>query len=137
MKQFAIALACGSMLAGCATMAQEPPQSASAAPVNSVESTDEGIIRDLLAQMSLERKVAQLVMPDIGSISVEDVAKYRFGTVLNGGNSGPNGDDLAPAQEWLKLADAYWDASTQPLPDGEPAIPVLWGTDAVHGRHRC
>ncbi|MEO0419098.1 MAG: glycoside hydrolase family 3 N-terminal domain-containing protein [Pseudomonadota bacterium] len=133
MKQFAIALACGSMLAGCATMAQDPPQSASAAPANSVESTDEGIIRDLLAQMSLERKVAQLVMPDIGSISVEDVAKYRFGTVLNGGNSGPNGDDLAPAQEWLKLADAYWDASIQPLPDGEPAIPVLWGTDAVHG----
>ncbi|MEM7702385.1 MAG: glycoside hydrolase family 3 N-terminal domain-containing protein [Pseudomonadota bacterium] len=133
MKQFAIALACGSMLAGCATMAQNPPQSASAAPVNSIELTDEGYLEGLLTRMSVERKVAQLVMPDIGSITVEDVAKYRFGTVLNGGNSGPNGDDLAPVKDWLDLADAYWDATIAPLENGEPAIPVLWGTDAVHG----
>ena len=95
--------------------------------------TDEADLEELLSKMSLERKVAQLIMPDIGSISVEDVAKYRFGTVLNGGNSGPNRDDLAPVKDWLDLADAYWDASVAPLENGEPAIPVLWGTDAVHG----
>ncbi|UAB79815.1 glycoside hydrolase family 3 C-terminal domain-containing protein [Erythrobacter sp. SCSIO 43205] len=83
--------------------------------------------------MSVERKVAQIVMPDISSITPADVEKYRFGTILNGGNSGPNNNDFAPAPEWLELADAYWDASVKPLSGGEPAIPVLWGTDAVHG----
>ncbi|WP_379920909.1 glycoside hydrolase family 3 N-terminal domain-containing protein [Erythrobacter sp. R86502] len=87
----------------------------------------------LLARMSLERKVSQLVMPDIGAITPDDVRSYRFGTILNGGNSGPYGNDKAPAADWLKLADEYWAASTAPLPDGEPAIPAVWATDAVHG----
>jgi beta-glucosidase len=90
-------------------------------------------VEALLARMSLERKVAQLVMPDISAITPDDVRTYRFGTILNGGNSGPGGNDLAPAPEWLALADSFWEASTAPLPGGEPAIPVLWATDAVHG----
>lgn len=89
----------------------------------------------LLARMSLERKVAQLVMPDISAITAEDVRAYRFGTILNGGNSGPGGNDLAPAPEWLALADAMWEASAAPLPGDEPAIPALWATDAVHGHN--
>lgn len=125
------------VLSGCS---QASLQSASSAPAPAPVAVEaepalegEAQIADLLSRMSLERKVAQLIMPDIGSITPEDVAEYRFGTVLNGGNSGPNGDDFAPAPEWLALADAYWDASVQPLPGDEPAIPVLWGTDAVHG----
>lgn len=87
----------------------------------------------LLASMSLERKVAQIIQPDIGSITPADMREYRFGTILNGGNSGPYGNDKGPAADWLKLADEYWEASTAPLPNGEPAIPTLWATDAVHG----
>ncbi|MFN3863461.1 MAG: glycoside hydrolase family 3 N-terminal domain-containing protein [Erythrobacter sp.] len=87
----------------------------------------------MLAAMSLERKVAQIIMPDIGSITAKDVRRYRFGTILNGGNSGPYGNDKAPAADWLKLADEFWVASTAPLPGGEPVIPVVWATDAVHG----
>ncbi len=87
----------------------------------------------LLARMSLEHKVAQIIMPDIGSITPADVKQYRFGTILNGGNSGPYGNDKAPAADWLKLADEYWEASSAPLPDGEPVIPAIWATDAVHG----
>ena len=87
----------------------------------------------LVSRMTLEHKVAQLIMPDISTITPEDVRKYRFGTILNGGNSGPGGNDLAPANAWLALADAMWEASVAPLPNGEPAIPLLWGTDAVHG----
>ena len=87
----------------------------------------------LLAQMSVERKVAQIVMPDISAITPEDMRTYRFGTILNGGNRGPGGNDKAAAPQWLALADAYWAASTAPLPSGESAIPALWATDAVHG----
>src|SRR3546814_19862168 len=86
--------------------------------------------------MSLEHKVAQLIQPDIGSITPADVREYRFGSVLNGGNSGPGGDDLAPAPEWLALADAFSEASTAPLPGGELAIPALWATAAMHGQSR-
>ncbi len=92
-----------------------------------------GTPEELLARMSLEHKVAQIIMPDIGSITPADVQRYRFGTILNGGNSGPYGNDKAPAADWLKLADEYWEASSAPLPDGEPAIPAIWATDAVHG----
>ncbi|MEL6957113.1 MAG: glycoside hydrolase family 3 N-terminal domain-containing protein, partial [Pseudomonadota bacterium] len=83
--------------------------------------------------MSLERKVAQLIQPQINSFTAEDMERYRFGSFLNGGNGGPGGDEFAPALEWLALADEMWDASTAPLPDGEPVIPTMWGTDAVHG----
>lgn len=90
-------------------------------------------IAELLSQMSVEHKVAQLIMPDISTISPEDVRTYRFGAILNGGNSGPGGDDLAATAEWLALADAFWEASVAPLPGDEPVIPTLWATDAVHG----
>lgn len=113
--------------------AQEQPQPQAAAPAGTADHA--AAVDALLARMSLERKVAQLIMPDIASITPEDVRRYRFGTILNGGNSGPGGNDLAPAPAWLKLADAMWEASTAPLPNGEPAIPALWATDAVHGHN--
>ena len=123
-------LACGAMLrallAGCNAAPDLRPASA---PVARAANTPEA----LLARLSLEHKIAQIIMPDSGSITPEDVRQYRFGTILNGGNSGPYCNDKAPAADWLKLADAFWEASTAPLPDGEPAIPALWATDAVHG----
>lgn len=123
-------LLCGAMLGSLVAGCNEAPEVRSAsAPMARAANTPEA----LLARMSLEHKVAQIIMPDIGSITPADVGQYRFGTILNGGNSGPYGNDKAPAADWLKLADAYWDASTAPLPNGEPAIPALWATDAVHG----
>ena len=95
--------------------------------------SNEARVRAIVSRMSLERKVAQLVMPDISTITPDDVRQYRFGTILNGGNSGPGGDDLAPAKAWLALADTLWEASVAPHANGEPVIPLLWGTDAVHG----
>jgi beta-glucosidase len=112
-------------LSACATTPVALPAAASLDEATAIDA--------LVSRMSLERKVAQLIMPDIASITPADMRAYRFGSILNGGNSGPGGNDKAPAPEWLALADAYWDASTAPLPGGEPAIPALWATDAVHG----
>jgi beta-glucosidase len=83
----------------------------------------------LLRAMSLEARVGQVIQADINSVTPAQVREYRLGSVLNGGNSGPGGNDFAPTREWLALADAFHDASMA----AEPAIPVLWGTDAVHG----
>nr|WP_314446236.1 glycoside hydrolase family 3 N-terminal domain-containing protein [uncultured Sphingomonas sp.] len=117
------------VLAGCASTGINPtPASAPLA----AESEDARIAA-LLARMSLERKVAQLIQPQINSVTPEEMRAYRYGSYLNGGNGGPYGNEFAPAADWLKLADEMWDASTAPLPGGEPAIPTIWGTDAVHG----
>ncbi len=107
-------------LGGCATVTTPSP---------------EARIDALMARMSVEQKVAQIVMPDISTITADDVRKYQFGTILNGGNSGPGGKDAAPAADWLALADAYWEASSAPRADGGPSIPTLWATDAVHGHN--
>lgn len=92
----------------------------------------EARVQAILARMTVEQKVGQIIQADIASVTPEDVRRYRLGSVLNGGNSGPGGDDLAPAEKWLELADAFYDASMGVVV-GEPAIPIVWGTDAVHG----
>ena len=121
------------LLAGCAAVpqAERSVQSVSADASGVLSEAEQ--IEALVARMSLERKVAQLLQPQINSFTAEDMRRYRFGSYLNGGNGGPYGDEFAPASQWLKLADEMWDASTAPLPDGEPVIPTIWGTDAVHG----
>lgn len=130
--QLAAGAGLAALLAGCSAPA--PLASTGAPPAADTAATAAAASPEqLLARMSLARKVAQIIMPDIGAITPADVRKYRFGTILNGGNSGPYGDDLAPAADWLKLADEYWEASTASLPKGEPVIPAVWATDAVHG----
>lgn len=89
-------------------------------------------IADLLAKMTLEEKVGQVVQGDIASVTPADVKRYHLGSVLNGGNSAPNNDEFAPASEWLKLADQFYAASVDKS-DGGVGVPVIWGTDAVHG----
>jgi beta-glucosidase len=92
----------------------------------------EGQIDRLIARMSLEQKVGQVIQGDIASITPSDVRKYHLGSVFNGGNSDPGGHYNAPARDWLALADAFWDASTSDDPK-LPRIPAIWGIDAVHG----
>lgn len=88
----------------------------------------------LLAAMSIEQKVGQIIQGDIGSTTPEDVATYHLGSVLNGGSSSPGGDEFGPASAWVAAADAYYDASMRPN-GALPRIPVIWGSDAVHGHN--
>ncbi|CAN5389481.1 exo 1,3/1,4-beta-D-glucan glucohydrolase [soil metagenome] len=88
----------------------------------------------LIARMSTEDKVGQMIQVDIGSIKPADVETFKIGSILNGGNSGPYDDELAPPAKWLKLADEYYDASMKRSDNG-PRIPIIWGTDAVHGNN--
>ena len=84
-----------------------------------VTATDEAKIAQLLKQMDPACKVGQVIQGDIASLTPEDVAKYNLGSVLNGGNSGPGGNDLAPAREWLRYADLFYAASMR----GRPGCP--------------
>ena len=88
----------------------------------------------LLAQMTLEQKIAQMIQPEIRNITVEDMRRYGFGSYLNGGGSFPNGDKHATPEDWIKLADDMYMASIDDSLDGS-TIPTMWGTDAVHGHN--
>jgi beta-glucosidase len=92
----------------------------------------EARIDGILKRMPIEEKVAQVIQPDINSITPEEVRRYKFGSILSGGNSAPGGKENAPPDAWLKLADAYWNASQSADWVGE-RIPLMWGIDAVHG----
>ncbi|MCL6250785.1 exo 1,3/1,4-beta-D-glucan glucohydrolase [Altererythrobacter sp. KTW20L] len=120
----------GVALSSCATAGTTTAAVSAATPW---EQGEDAVVADLLSRMSLERKVAQIIQPQINSFTAADMERYRFGSYLNGGNGGPYGDEFAPADRWLALADEMYEASVRPLPGGEPAIPVIWGTDAVHG----
>lgn len=93
---------------------------------------DEARIAALLQHMTVEEKVGQVIQADIGSVTPDDVRRYHLGSILNGGNSGPGGDDFALAPKWLALADAFYEASVDRSAGGS-GIPILWGIDAVHG----
>lgn len=90
-------------------------------------------ITDLMAGMTVEDKVGQLVQGDIASVTPDDVRHYRLGSILAGGNSDPGGRYDASPAEWLALADAFYDASMDTSKGGK-AIPLLFGIDAVHGQ---
>jgi beta-glucosidase len=94
----------------------------------------ESRVRQLLARMTVEEKVGQVVQADIASVTPEDVRKYRLGSILAGGNSDPGGDYHASAAQWVALADAFYRASMDTA-GGHNAIPVLFGIDAVHGHN--
>jgi beta-glucosidase len=86
----------------------------------------------LMARMSVEEKVGQMIQPEIRHLTAQDVKDYHIGSVLNGGGSVPNGNRYSKAADWLAIADAYYQASMDES-DGKVAIPIMWGTDAVHG----
>lgn len=92
-------------------------------------------IDDLLAKLSVKEKIGQIVQADMGSITAEEVREYRLGSVLAGGNSGPNGKPYANVTDWIASSDSYWDALMEPYEDGGINIPPLLGIDAVHGHN--
>ncbi len=89
-------------------------------------------VDDLLSRMTLEEKVGQIIQADISAVSPAQVREYNLGAILNGGGSAPGGDNRTTPDKWLALADEFWEASTD-TSDGGVGIPVIWGTDAVHG----
>jgi beta-glucosidase len=88
---------------------------------------------EILGKMTLAQKIGQMTQPEIKSVTPEDVRSYYLGSLLNGGGSWPNNDKHAKAADWLALANAYYDASM--ATDMAVKVPVVWGTDAVHGHN--
>ena len=123
------------LAASCATSPDveiDPAMWPAREPVFGDDAVLEERVAGLLARMTLEEKVGQVIQADIASVTPDEVREFNLGSVLNGGDSAPGNDNRASPQAWLDLADDFWDASTD-RSDGGVGIPVIWGTDAVHG----
>lgn len=81
-----------------------------------------------LEGMTAHQKIAQMIQAEISSVTPQQLAEYPLGAILNGGGCSPGNNKRASAGDWLALADAFFEAST-----AAGGIPVMWGTDAVHG----
>lgn len=131
------------LLAGCASAPLAPVAApsptvaeAGAWPQRTARPLDAAMerrIAGIVAGMSLEQKVGQMTQPDIRNITAQEVSQYHIGSVLNGGGAWPNNNKAAPVSEWADQAIAYTQARV--ATDGGVVIPVIWGTDAVHGHN--
>ena len=93
----------------------------------------EARIAQIVAGMTLQQKIGQMTQPDIRSITPDEVRQYYIGSILNGGGAWPGGKKQAAVSDWVALADAYYKASM--ATDMAVNVPVIWGTDAVHGHN--
>jgi len=81
----------------------------------------------LLAQMTLDEKIGQMVQVDLLALKdTGDIRKYFLGSMLSGGDSDPA--DNAPAT-WLKTVRELEAVALET----RLRIPLLYGIDAVHG----
>ncbi len=50
----------------------------------------EAEIANIVAQMTLEEKVGQMIQPNLTDVTPQEVADYKLGSLLNGGGAWPN-----------------------------------------------
>ena len=100
------------------------------APPNAATET---FVEQLLAHMTLEEKIGQMIQADIGSISPADLRAYKLGSILAGGGAAPGDNVRTTPQAWLDLTDAFFRAALTADSAAHPPIPILFGIDAVHG----
>ena len=83
----------------------------------------------LLARMTLEEKVGQMVQAEQDKIRDDgDVETYFLGSVLSGGDSDPKTNSL---KDWTDLYDRVQSRALKT----RLKIPLLYGIDAVHGHN--
>lgn len=127
------------LLAGAAMVAPAlaSQENASRWPVPETPATsysaDEARIREIVAGMTLEQKIGQMTQPNILTITPEEVRQYYIGSILNGGGAWPGMNKKSSVADWLALSDRYYRASMST--EMKVQVPVVWGTDAVHGHN--
>ena len=104
-KTLCVALLASTFLAGVASAESAAPSKApskakstaqpakwpAAKSLGLVDPATEAFVDSVLAKLTLEEKVGQLIQADIGSIKPEDLKTYPLGSILGGGSSPPLG----------------------------------------------
>jgi len=92
----------------------------------------EARVAAVLSSMTLDEKVGQMIQAEIQFVTPLEAAKYGLGSILNGGGSVPGKDKRAAPARWRELAGEF---ETAMRSRSGVAVPLLWGTDAVHGHN--
>lgn len=95
----------------------------------------EGKVQNILAQMTLEEKVGQMIQPNLDQVTPAEAKQYKLGSLLNGGGSWPNNTKQSQASDWVATADTYWLALEEAYAERGFRVPFMWATDAVHGHN--
>lgn len=99
---------------------------ASARPLSSFDSQVEA----LLAQMTLDEKIGQMIQADpTGLADPADVERYFLGSILSGGSSDPQEGNGIEA--WTR----QYESLQKRAFSTRLGIPILYGIDAVHGHN--
>lgn len=116
-----------------------------AMPAHVIDQEETAFVESRLSQMTTEEKVAQMLMLEHNALTVEEAKQYKIGGMLHGAGQAIffSKSSVSTACKkatylnlacWGELADAYWDALLfATWHDAAEPIPVLWGTDAMHG----
>lgn len=139
-RTLCVALLASTFLAS-ATVAAESPQAAAhaaqwptAKSQGLVDPATEAFVDGLLAKLTIEEKVGQVIQADISQIKPEDLKTYPLGSILGGGSSPPIGaPDRSPQKPWVDTARAFREGAAQR--QGGTPIPLMFGMDAVHGNN--
>ncbi len=92
----------------------------------------DGKAKALLARMTLDEKIGQMLQPDQSALKDPgDVQKYFLGSLLSGGGSGPKDKSKYTLAGWTDLVDGYQKLAMQT----RLGIPLVYGVDAVHGHN--
>lgn len=111
--------------AGCAHPAPSAPLPARASAGRPGSPAPD--IEALLARMTLDEKIGQMTQIDRNALaSPRDITDFFLGSILNGGESLPTPNEPVV---WADSIDAFQTAALAT----RLAIPILYGTDAVHG----
>jgi beta-glucosidase len=109
------------VLTACQIMPSSKPK-----PLSSYDTQ----VQELLAKMTLEEKIGQMIQLDQEFLKdPRDIETYFIGSVLSGGGSDPKaGNSL---KNWTDMYDGYQKHAL----NTRLGIPILYGVDAVHGHN--
>ncbi|KAL7124790.1 hypothetical protein ABFS83_14G072700 [Erythranthe nasuta] len=86
-------------------------------------------LKDLISQMSLEEKIGQMTQIERTVATPSAIKNLSIGSILSVGGSGPF--ENAESADWAAMVDSFQKAALE----SRLGIPVLYGTDAVHGNN--
>lgn len=85
-------------------------------------------IDNLLAGLTLDEKIGQMIQAERNGLSATDVSDYNLGSILSGGGSAPS---VNAPYNWYLMYKNYQDG----MRTSSSGIPVIYGVDAVHGHN--
>jgi beta-glucosidase len=128
----AAAVLIASLAFSCAPTSQAEQAEPSGGGGQQVFTACDAQAKALLASMTLEEKIGQMIQPNQGDLKdPADIETYFLGSLLSGGGAGPKNKADYTLKGWTDMVEGYQKHALAT----RLAIPLLYGIDAVHGHN--